>query len=149
MNNTKQEFPDMGWLEPEYMDLNEYGELYLESIKNNPQATELDEIPGAEGRFGLDPSNPIPIHGIPNARIYLDNLYYNGRPLFHQRIGSLQIPEINLPIDEYELYDLEEKFICNVFISPYHRKCSAKSPEGFLTKSDYFKKILGIESGQK
>ncbi len=126
------EFPDQEHLG--YVNLSEFGNLYLDAIRNNPQATDQDEIPGAMGRFGLDPSNPIPIHGIPNARIYLDNLLLaNGDLVQFERQGSVQVPTINLPVDHYAIFDFEDKIIASLYLSPYHKRCSEKAPEGFQT----------------
>lgn len=127
----------------EYVDLSEFEELYLKDIVENTQATDQDEIPGAIGRFGYDQTNPIPIHGIPNAKIYLSNLCLpNGHSIQFTRIGSSWESAINLPIDSYQIYDGEGKEIAILYISPYHLKCAEKTPEGFITKYAYIKNIL-------
>jgi hypothetical protein len=126
----------------EYVDLSEFEDLFLKDIVENTQATDQDEIPGAMGRFGFDQTNPIPIHGIPNAKIYLSNLCFSdGHPIQFSRIGSIWESTINLPIDAYQIYDGEGKEIAILYISPYHLKCTEKTPAGFLTKHAYIKNI--------
>ncbi len=135
------EFPDQSHLG--FINLEEYGDFYLDSIRENPQATDQDEIPGATGRFGLEPTNPIPIHGIPNSRIYLENLVESDGGLIRfTRNGSVYVPLINFPIDEYLTYDLKGKSLATVFISPYHKRCSEKAPEGFQTLDSHIEKFL-------
>ncbi len=113
----------------------EYVEIILNQIKNNPQACNLDEIPQGIGKFGLDSTNPIPINGIPSNEEYLKNLLLkNGNKIRWRREGSLRISNISMPIDKYEIFDLEGNTVCFLFLSPYHLKTSQKIPEGFRFK---------------
>ena len=74
--NNKENQPD--WFN--YWDLNEIKE-HLEEILNNPQATKTDEISEGDGEFGLVKSNPIPVYGIPEGKVYLNKLTFeNGDP---------------------------------------------------------------------
>jgi|GEM_PF-3063516 len=130
------EFPDQSDLG--YIKLEGDFEFFLSPILDNPQATDQDEIPGTSGKFGLEPSNPIPIHGVPNAKIYLESLLLeNGEIVDFERIGSVVHLMINLPIDEYQLYDYSGKKISKLYISPYHKRCSVKIPEGFISLDSY------------
>lgn len=131
INKDKYEFPDQSSLG--YLNLSEYGFLFLENIYNNPQATSEDEIPGATGKFGFSSSNPIPIHGVPNSKIYLNKLrLYDGTPITYERKGSTSDFSIKSMIDKYSIYNQEGKEIAIIYISPYHLKCSEKVPEGFI-----------------
>jgi hypothetical protein len=144
MSENKVHFPDQSDLG--YLNLYEYGEIFLGSILKNPQATDQDEIPGAVGRFGYDPSNPIPIHGVPNSKFYLDKLRQSdGQPVNFQREGSTSHESILLPIDQYLIFDFLGLELGRIYISPYHKKCSEKAPEGFMTKEEYFQKWLNEE----
>lgn len=135
------EFPDQSHLG--FISLEEDGDIYLGSIRENPQATDQDEIPGAIGRFGLDPTNPIPIHGIPNSRIYLEHLLQADDSLIRfTRKGSIHVDSINFPVDEYHIYDQVGKFITSLYISAYHKRCSEKAPEGFQTLDSFIEKYL-------
>lgn len=135
------EFPDQSHLG--FISLEAHGDIYLGPIRENPQVTDQDEIPGAIGRFGLDPTNPIPIHGVPYSRVYLHNLVNaDGDLIRFTRKESSDLPSINLPIDEYLIFDQEGKPLTSVYISPYHKKCSEKAPEGFQTLDSYIEKYL-------
>ncbi len=115
----------------DYWDLSEVKE-HLEQILNNSQATHLDNITEGLGDFGFDKSNPIPVYGIPEGKVYLDKLEFeNGDTLSYSRIGSCRSSNINCIIDAYSIknQDGEEKAV--LYISPYHLKTSSKCPEGF------------------
>jgi len=128
--NDRSKFPDQSALG--YLKLEEHDPVFIHGILENPQATNEDEIPGATGSFGLEPCNPIPIHGVPNSSIYLDSLYLaDGKPITYRRVGSVWESSIELPIDEYQIYDAEGNEINKIYISPYHLKCSEKTPQGF------------------
>lgn len=145
MSDNKYNFPDQSDLG--YLNLSEYGEIFLSSILENTQATDQDEIPGAKGRFGYDIRNPIPIHGVPNSKIYLDKLrQWDGQPINFQREGSTSHESINFPIDQYLILSLDEDELCRIYISPYHKKCSEKAPDQFMTEEEYLKKWVDDDS---
>lgn len=145
MSENKVHFPDQSDLG--YLNLSEYGELFLGSIMENPQATDQDEIPGAVGRFGYDPSNPIPIHGVPNSKFYLNKLRQSdGQPINFQREGSTSHESINFPIDQYLIFGPDEEELGRIYISPYHKKCSEKAPDGFMTEEEMIQKWIDDDS---
>jgi hypothetical protein len=110
----------------------EEAQFMLLSIKSNPQATVTDEIHGTVGEFGLEPSNPIPVYGIPNNDIYLGRLRtFDGMPIKWERVGSMKHKDIDKLIDNYDIFDSEGKLIANIYISPYHLHTSQKAPKGF------------------
>ena len=103
-----------------------------ENIKNNPQACLTDEIPEGIGEFGLEVTNPIPIHGINSNKEYLSRLRtQNGEKVRFQRLGSTKAKNIQMPIDKYSIRDSNKEEIAILFLSPYHWKTSMKSPKGF------------------
>lgn len=107
-------------------------DIFLSKIKNNSQATTDSTISGGFGEFGLEKTNPIPTYGIPNNETYLFSLRTaNGNVLRYRRNGSIEVDNINEPVDEYEIYNFEGDVIAYLYLSPYHWKTSAKAPIGF------------------
>ena len=110
----------------------EFADALLMEIKNNPQACNLDEIPQGVGRFGLVPTNPVPVYGIPSSQIYLHKLRDRaGERLRWRRNGSFDVNNIAKKVDEYEIYDFSGDVLTTIYISPYHWKTSSKAPAGF------------------
>ena len=109
--------------------------LYL--IKTNPQACASDKIPEGTGKFGLEPNNPIPTFGMDGNLTYLDSLIPNVemRPIF-KKTGCLLVANINMPVDEYEVYSPHGQFITNLYLSPYHLRTSRLAPEGFYLQNE-------------
>lgn len=111
---------------------NEFAQLILSQIKSNPQATVSNEIYGAIGEFGLEPSNPVPVYGVPSNEVYLRRLRtLDGMPIKWERIGSMRHDDINEPIDNYRILNSNGVKITNIYISPYHLHTSLKAPKGF------------------
>ena len=95
--------------------------------------TDEDKIPDGYGEFGLEVTNPIPIHGVPENELYLRKLRCeNGNVIKWKRLGSTGAPNIAQIIDNYEIYDTLGNKICNLYLCPYHRKTSNKVPKGFI-----------------
>jgi hypothetical protein len=112
----------------------EFAQLILHQIKSNPQATVTDEIYGTVGEFGLEPSNPVPVYGVPSNEVYLGRLRtLDGMPIKWDRVGSMRHESINEPIDNYNIFDSKGIKIANIYISPYHLHTSLKAPKGFKT----------------
>lgn len=103
-----------------------------EMIESNPQACKTDEIPQGIGRFGLDITNPIPVHGISDNVAYLSRLRLeNGEKIAWQRGGCLMVKNITSMIDCYEITDLNGNSIAALYLCSYHSKTSNKAPLGF------------------
>jgi hypothetical protein len=110
----------------------EFAQLCLQQIKSNPQATVTDEIYGTVGEFGLDPSNPVPVYGVPSNEVYLGRLRtLDGMPVKWERVGSMQHDSIYELIDNYNIFNSTGNKITNIYISPYHLHTSLKAPKGF------------------
>lgn len=109
-------------------------QMILDEIESNPQAcTTEDKIAAGVGPFGLTPSNPVPVFGIPSNEIYLSRLRtQTGQQISWKRIGSLYNETVKKSIDEYEVCDSDGTFITYIYISPYHWRTSQKAPEGFI-----------------
>ena len=110
-------------------------ELVKLQVKSNPQACSLDEIPQGFGEFGLEPTNPIPVYGVPGNEFYLSSLVLKDGSSFRwRRIGSIQVDNIHSPIDKYEIFNLKGISLGYLYISPYHWKTSEKCPRDFKFK---------------
>ena len=92
---------------------------------------DADEIPEGVGRFGLDVTNPVPVHGFPECDRYLNRLRYRGEPVTWFRVGAFRAENLAMPVDIYEIYDASSRPVGRIHISPYHRRTSGLAPEGF------------------
>jgi Apea-like HEPN len=109
-----------------------FNQLFKELIDTS-QGTDQDEIPEGQGPFGLSKDNPIPTNLIPGSNKYLDQLRTeDGKKITYRRHGSTTSSIIKKPIDLYSLFDETGNTIAQIYISPYHKKNSAKAPDGFL-----------------
>jgi hypothetical protein len=107
-----------------------------ELIKNimnemSVNGTDQDVIPGSFGEFGLSITNPIPVNTILGSATYLDNLQtLDGKKIQYERIGSTKAANIIGMIDMYNIY-AEKNKITQLYIAPYNKKNSEKTPKGF------------------
>jgi len=92
---------------------------------------DADTIPEGIGRFGLDATNPVPVHGFAECEAYLGRLRHRGAPVTWFRVGSFRAQNLAMPVDVYEIFDESSRPIGRVHISPYHRRTSGLAPEGF------------------
>ncbi|MCL2072656.1 MAG: hypothetical protein FWH18_01945 [Marinilabiliaceae bacterium] len=111
----------------------DYLAWFLDIVKSNPQATNEDEISDTSGEFGLEPTNPVPVFGVPNNDVYLGRLRtLNGMPIYWDRVGCIELETIFQPVDNYDIYDAKKNKIANIYISSYHLSISKKAPKGFI-----------------
>ena len=95
------------------------------------KGTSEDMMPEGYGEFGLDITNPIPVHTIVGNKLYLDRLRTaDGIKVSYDRIGSMHAPNIPSIIDGYRIF-INEKQIATLYICPYNKKNSEKAPKGF------------------
>ena len=105
--------------------------MYI-GLGNSEDGCTTDVIPGAYGEFGYDLTNPVPTRGVPANLTYLRSLrLLSGEKLKWERIGSFSAPNIDNPIDGYEIMTLDGKPLCTIYISPYQRVISKQAPKGF------------------
>jgi hypothetical protein len=110
---------------------NEFAKLMEGTGYELETGTNLDVIPEGFGRFGLDPTNPIPVNGIGGGYMYLDVLKdQKGNAITYSRIGSMSVDNIKGLIDRYEIYDSADLKLCDLYLSPYNQKNSTKRPAG-------------------
>ena len=106
-------------------------ELYDVMNSLSEGGCDSDEIPGAKGEFGWEPSNPVPVHTTFGSTSYLARLRTSdGEKLQYERIGSFASPVNEMPVDGYELTDTSGNGLGIIYISPYHRRNSEASPNG-------------------
>lgn len=111
-------------------------EMMLPSLGNNEGGATSDVIPGAYGEYGLCVTNPVPTKGIPSNEAYLRRLsLLSGEPFHWERIGSFGAPNIQHPIDGYDIITESGETLCTIYISPYQNIISNKAPKGFYLKS--------------
>lgn len=111
--------------------IQEMKELFETISKKNEQGNNLDTIAGTYGKFGHEVTNPIPVSSILANKNYLDSLMTSdGQKISYKRIGSCYAPNIDFPIDKYQIFS-QDREIAVLFISSYHKKVSEKVPEGF------------------
>ena len=73
------------------------------------------------------------VFGIPSGYDYLRRLRtIDGGMVSAERIGSQLSRISNMPIDSYQIFNAKQEEIAIIYISPYHRKNSAKAPKGFM-----------------
>lgn len=99
--------------------------------KSNPEGTDLDTIPDGYGEFGLEVTNPIPVHTILGNMSYLSRLRtLAGEEVEYDRLGSTDAPNIESLIDMYEI-SVNGQQLTTLYISPYNKKNSERAPKGF------------------
>lgn len=101
-------------------------------VESRKDGVDTDDIPKGYGPYGLCKTNPVPTRGIPGSNEYLSRLRtQDGRSIESSRIGSTTAEDVTSgAIDMYNInsggVDLGTIYLC-----PYHKKNSAKAPEGF------------------
>ena len=97
--------------------------------------TDQDEMPEGYGEFGLEITNPIPTSSVLESYNYLNNLTTNsGEKITYQRIGSMSAPNIEAIIDGYNIFSKDCE-IATIYICPYNKKTSSKTPKNFNLKN--------------
>lgn len=105
----------------------------LAAMGNNPTGCTTDEIPSGYGEFGLCVTNPVPVRGTQANEDYLKSLKHNsGKAIKWTRIGSTGAPNIEHPIDMYDVTDMNGIPLATLYISPYQNTISKKAPRGFI-----------------
>lgn len=107
-------------------------ERYQNSLLPEPIAQAIedgvpcDTVPGATGRFGLEPGNPIPVNGAIGELAYLSRLETaQGERLLFHRIGAID----RVDVFEAVTYSGGTWFV--FFVDMYHPRRSRQAPEGF------------------
>lgn len=92
--------------------------------------TREDTIQDGHGEFGLVKTNPAPTISVRGSNRYLQNLRFGGRPVEANRLGSTSSDATLGSVDMYSL-TCAGREVGTVYICPYHKRNSRKSPKGF------------------
>lgn len=93
----------------------------------------------AHGRFGWDPTNPVPCGSIfskVGADKYLTWLRWKGAEVVAQRLGSVGVDGMPGMIDRYSL-SVDEKNVGTIFLCAYAKNNSFRLPKGFSPSKTY------------
>src|SRR5262245_11151288 len=92
---------------------------------------DADELPNAQGEFGMTPSNPVPCKTVFGSNAYLDRLRApDGSKVVYRRVGYLPSNITPQPVDAYVLYHSNGEKLATIYISPYQKRISGKAPRG-------------------
>ncbi len=95
---------------------------------------DCDEVADSYGEFGKVPNNPIPVNGPIGSIKYLSRLRTkdeSSKLIFH-RLGSINVINLNNPIDVYEVVSTDAKNWDILYIDMYHPRRSKKIPDGYI-----------------
>ena len=128
----KKKEPKSVWDEMmEIPGLKEQKDLHDAMSEMNSGGCTTDEMPNGIGEFGLEATNPIPVNTIQGSILYLGGLRApDGTRVNNERIGPVQVANIEKPIDEYLITHENGEEIVTIYISPYQAKNSKKAPKG-------------------
>jgi hypothetical protein len=98
---------------------------------------DADELPSGKGEFGMTPSNPIPCKTMIGSSVYLGRLRTSdGTHVAYQRLGAVASEACLHPVDVYELSSPDGQKLATLFLSPYQKRVSRKTPRGFKLADD-------------
>ena len=93
----------------------------------------LDEMPNGVGEFGLEVSNPIPVHGIAMIKVYLGFLATpDYQRIRFERVCSIDDAKMPGPTDEYDIFDQSGKLLTKLYVNAYAQGTSERAPQGFI-----------------
>ena len=129
-------------------------------ISAEHDASCLDQNPNGEGEFGIVKTNPVPVYGIDNIPAYMDKLRYeyiskkgittynqvdfvrttdsdqssigSKKPAIDPVASSTSSPNINGPIDVYNLYSIGGEKLAKIYVNCYSLKTSNKVIDGLI-----------------
>lgn len=101
-------------------------------VESRADGVDTDDIPKAYGPFGLCKTNPIPTRSVSGSNAYLESLRTkDGRRVTANRMGSTRAEDVTSGmIDIYQLL-ADGQAAGTIYICPYHKRNSAKAPDGF------------------
>lgn len=96
------------------------------------QGADCDVIPGAEGEFGHEVSNPIPVNGPFGEMTYLSRLRLRatGSMVFFHKIETIGL------IDVFELVNVSGRVVDYLFLDMYHPRVSRLYPKGYTLEKE-------------
>lgn len=91
---------------------------------------DCDELPNAQGEFGLVPTNPIPVNSHIGETVYINKLRSKtGVGFLYHRLGSVQTSVTNKPVDLFELVSVDAMQKVKLYFDIYHPRRSTKCPK--------------------
>ena len=101
-------------------------------VESRKDGVDTDDLPKAYGPFGLCKTSPIPTRGVPGSVEYLSRLRTNdGRPVENSRIGSTSAEDVTSGMIDIYAISSGGSSLGTIYLCPYHKKNSAKAPDGF------------------
>ena len=95
---------------------------------------QVDTISDAEGRFGYDRTNPVPVYMDKGQREYISKLLCPCSVLFDfERAGNVGQGVDGHIVDEYKLICKNKKHNITLYMDMYHHGPSSNIPEGLST----------------
>lgn len=92
-----------------------------------------DEVNQAEGQFGYDLTNPIPVNGIDRIDDYFRKLkLITGENITYSRKGSVYAGNLPAPVDVYIICNAEGESLATLYVYAYHGQMTKKAPDGFM-----------------
>ncbi|MDX6766605.1 MAG: hypothetical protein SFU85_07435 [Candidatus Methylacidiphilales bacterium] len=97
------------------------------------QGCDADEIPGAQGEFGHEITNPIPTNTYFGSDSYLSRLRTeDGAHVKATRAGTAVSPACPHPVDVYAISKQDGTPLATLYLSPHNQRNSDKAPRGFM-----------------
>jgi len=92
-----------------------------------------EEVPGARGRFGVEPTNPILANGPDGEIVYLERLRTRaGSRLFYHRVGTTECSVLpGLPVDVFEVLSADRAHHAQLYFLMYNFTRSRIAPSGY------------------
>lgn len=101
-------------------------------VESRKDGVDTDDIPTAYGPFGLCKTNPIPTRGVSGSNEYLSQLFTaDGRSIVSYRIGSTDAQDVTSGMIDMYAISADGSTLATIYLCPYHKKNSAKAPDGF------------------
>ena len=93
---------------------------------------DCDVVNGAEGRFGHDVTNPIPVNGPLGELTYLSRLRLRntGSMVFFHKIA------VKGHIDVFELINVSGRVVDYLYVDMYHPRSSRRYPDGYTMERE-------------
>ncbi len=100
--------------------------------ESRKDAVDSDEIPTGYGPFGLCKTNPVPTQGVPESNKYISRLKTkDGRSVQCTRVGSTSAKDVTSGMIDMYSISCAGTDVGKLYLCPYHKRNSAKAPEGF------------------
>ncbi len=95
----------------------------------------VDQLPGAQGEFGRNPDNPIPVNGMLGELVYLSMLRTRDtdRRLYYHLLGVGWSEALEQPVSAYETVSADGRMWDILYTSVLHPRKTRLAPDGYVT----------------